>query len=199
VGYESETVGGLLSEVASPTIAPAGGTCAAVVGATGAALCEMACIHTVRKDGEANAAAEITATGEELAAQRERLLGLADADAEAAEALFDALDGGRGADREAKRATGVPLAVAESGVAVIEAAAVLARDGTDTILPDVVTGAFCADAARRSAVFTVRANADHLEDPSFVEAMDRRTAEIEAAAAEAFENVEAASGAHGRL
>lgn len=196
MGYESETVGALLSEVASPTITPAGGVCAAVVGAVGAALCEMACIHTVRKNGDA--AAGLAATGDQLAAHRERLLGLADADAEAAEALFDALDGGRDAGREAKRATGVPLAVAECGVAVLEAAAVVAREGTDTVRSDVVTGAFCADAARRGAVFTVRTNADYLADPSFVEEMDRRTAEIEAAAAEALESVEAATGAGGR-
>jgi formiminotetrahydrofolate cyclodeaminase len=195
VGYESETVGALLSAVASPTITPAGGTCAAVVGATGAALCEMACIHTVRKNDDV--AAGIAATGEELAAERERLLGLADADAAAAEALFDAFDGGRDADREAKRATGVPLAVAESGVAVLDAAAVVAREGTDTALPDVVTGVFCADAARRSALFTVRTNLEYLEDASFLEEMDRRTAGIEAAAAEALEDVDAATG--GRL
>ena len=185
MGYDSEPVGALLSQVASPSITPGGGTCAAVVGATGAALCEMGCVHTVGKDGYGDVEAALEATGEELRAARDRLLGLADADAAAARTLFDAIGSGEDTERAAKRATGVPLAVAETCVAVLEAAATVVAQGTDTARPDVVTGALCVEGARRGALFTVRTNADFLADDSFVADIERRAADIDDRAASA--------------
>lgn len=190
MGYDSEPVGALLSRVASPSITPGGGTCAAVVGATGAALCEMGCVHTVGKDGYADVASELEATGEELRAARERLLGLADADAAAARSLFDAIDAGDDTERAAKRATGVPLAVAETCVAVLEAAVAVVEKGTDTARPDVVTGALCVEGARRGALFTVRTNADFLADESFVAETGRRADDLDDRAASALAEIE---------
>jgi len=187
VSYDSEPVGELLSAVASPSITPGGGVCAAVVAATGAALCEMGCVHSVRKDGDG---ADLEATGERLRAARERLLGLADADAAAAEELFDAVDAGTDTERPAKRATGVPLAVAESCVAVLEAAVTVVVEGTHTARPDVVTGVCCVEGARRGALFTVRTNAAFLEDDAFLADVERRAAGLDDRAATALAGIE---------
>ncbi len=190
MGYDSEPVGALLSQVASPSITPGGGTCAAVVGAIGTALCEMGCIHTVSKEGYGEVAADLEATGERLRVARERLLGLADADAAAAEALFDAIDAGSDTERAGKRATGVPLAVVETCVAVLEAAVTVVAEGTDTVRPDVVTGILCVDGARRGALYTVRTNADFLKDESFVAEMESRGATLDSRATTALEAID---------
>ncbi|MEA5388548.1 cyclodeaminase/cyclohydrolase family protein [Haloarculaceae archaeon H-GB11] len=64
------------------------------------------------------------------------------------------------------------------------------RKGSENARPDAGSGAFLVNAALQAAVFTVRTNIAYIDDPAFVETMEQRTAEIEAAAAELFEQIE---------
>lgn len=219
-----------LAAVASENLTPAGGTAAAVVGATGAALCEMVCIHSIeRLDDEAiehpeegrvddaggrrtdetgstkadesgdrqprepadrgtgsgeTPGSELAAVRVELEGLRSELLELAGRDSEV---VTEMLSGSTVTDAETKRATGVPLAAAEACLSVLEHAAVVTAEGNRNAVPDAVTGAFLAHAALRSCVYIVRSNLERVEDRSFVDEMDRRTAELERSADRASE------------
>jgi len=186
-----------LAAVAAERVAPAGGTAVAVVGAAGAALCEMVCIHSAdAADGE-NGNGNLADARAELHAERDRLLALADADAAVVDELFGgdgaepALSGeGAGAAPAAsamKRATGVPLAIAESCLVVLEVATTVAERAGPNVVIDAATGAFLAHGALRAAVFTVRSNLPTVDDDGFAAEMERRATDLEAAAASAFE------------
>ena len=167
-----------LSAVASEEVTPAGGTAAAVGGPTGAALCEMGCLHTVGAEGANDSdAPDLPSIRDDLRWYRGRLIALADADADAVAALLAAHPDGIGTEH--RRATGVPLAVAEACSAVLAHAAVVADVGNPAAVPDVAAGAFLAHAAVRATVFTVRHNADRLSDDAFADEVVRRSAAVE--------------------
>jgi len=189
MSYEDRTIDEFLDEVASRAVTPAGGTAAALVGAMGTALCEMVCLHTVGKNGYADVEAEMTGMLEELEAQRGALLELADRDADAVDELLATSPDGPDRVAAQKRATGVPLAVAEACVPVLEHATVLAGKGNRNAVPDAGTGSFLVYGALEASVFTVRYNLDRVPDPSFVEEMETRAAEIERSAEAEFETV----------
>lgn len=187
--YGSQPIGEFLSNVASQNVTPAGGTSAAIAGAIGASLCEMVCIHTVDYV-EGEDATELTEIREDLAFQRERLLTLATADEEAVDELIDVW--GEGAPQpELKRATGVPLTIAEACRNVLDLATVVTDLGNPNALPDAVIGAHLARATLDAMVFTVRCNLGQITDDAFVDEMDRRTDDLERSADRAFERIEA--------
>lgn len=189
MGSADRTVDDFLASIASERASPAGGSAAAVVGATGAALCEMVCLHTTEYDGVAEGTERLTGLLEARANARQvrdHLLDLADADAAAVDELVAALPGPVDGAVE-KRATGVPLAIAEACLSVLEGAGVAAEQGSDRAAPDAVTGALLAHAALRAAVFTVRTNLASLDDGPFVEQVTRRCDELEDAGERAFE------------
>jgi formiminotetrahydrofolate cyclodeaminase len=189
--YEDMTVGDLLDRVASRAVTPAGGTAAAVGGAIGTALCEMACLHTIGKDGYEDVEDEMIELREELRTRRDLLLDLADRDAAAVDDLFDASRGDADRTAATKRATGVPLAVAEACLPVLEGASVLAGTGNRNAVPDAVTGAFLVRAALDACVSTARSNLSRIPDRGFVEEVETRTAALERAAEAEFDRVTA--------
>ncbi|MFC6838137.1 cyclodeaminase/cyclohydrolase family protein [Halomarina ordinaria] len=181
MGYDDRSIGGFLDLVASHRVTPAGGTGAAVGGAIGTALCEMVCLHTIGRDEYADVRDEMTALRTELETQREALLTLADRDAAVVDALLDA-DGDADRTAAAKRATGVPLAIGEACLTVLERATVLTKKGNRNAVPDAVTGAYLVHGALRASVFTVRTNTARLSDSAFAEEMETRAADIERSA-----------------
>lgn len=189
MSYGDQPIGDFLESVASSEVTPAGGTTAALVGALGTALCEMVCLHTVGKDGYADVEEEMAERQDELGNRRRVLLELADRDA----AVVDELLAARRdeADRTAalKKATGVPLAVAETCLLVLEQATVVTEAGYGNAVPDAGTGSFLVHAALEASVFTVRTNVELVSDPAFSAEMETRAAEIERSAEVEFERV----------
>jgi len=132
----------------------------------------------------------------DLAGHRRRLLALAAEDATLVNDLFgggsaptsrdgDADDGStESSDRLAKRAAGIPLATAETSVAVLEAAAVVINRGNPRVAADAKAGAYLVDAAVRASLATVRTNVEALDDASYAATLDERSARIAATAAE---------------
>jgi len=189
MSYADRTIREFLDDVASHEVTPAGGTTAALGGAMGTALCEMVCLHTTGRDGSGDGAPELAEIRDDLAGQRERLLDLADRDAEVVEELLATFrDGG---DRAAaqKRATGVPLAIADACAPVLEHAVVVTERGTPNAVPDAGIGAYLVRAALDATVFTVRTNLDHLSDPAFTDEMETRAADLERSAERSFERI----------
>lgn len=174
--HADRSIDRFLDDVASENVTPAGGTATALVGAIGASLCEMVCIHTI---AGADAPAGLAEVRDDLRSVRGHLQDLGDRDSAVVEELFgtDRDDGDRDATLT-KRATGVPLAIAEACLRVLDHATVVTERGDRHVVPDAVTGAFLADAALRAAVFTVRCNLEGIADPSFVDELDRRATEL---------------------
>jgi methenyltetrahydrofolate cyclohydrolase len=145
------TLRDFLEDVAARTSAPGGGAVAAIAAALGAALAEMAAQFSSKHWDDADAAA---ARAREL---RERAAPLAQADAEAYEAVI-AARGGPGYDEALSRAADVPLAIVETAADVAELAAELAAQGNPNLRGDAVTAALLAEASARAAANLVEIN-----------------------------------------
>jgi formiminotetrahydrofolate cyclodeaminase len=184
--YRAQSLDGFLSGVASNRVAPAGGTATAVVGALGAALCEMVCIHTVENGDSGAAATGLADVRDDLHRQRGHLLGLADTDGRVVDELFGA-DSGVVDQSDVKRSIGVPLTIADACLNVLELATDVTETGTRNAVADAATGVILTRSALRAAVFTVRRNVDQVSDSSFVEDVERDVAELEKRADEASE------------
>ncbi|MFC4360573.1 cyclodeaminase/cyclohydrolase family protein [Halobium salinum] len=189
MSYGDESIDDFLDSVASQKVTPAGGTAGALVGAIGTALCEMVCIHTVGGDEHGDGADELAEVRKDLQSQREFLLELSNRDAEVVDDLFGANRDETDRSVTMKRATGVPLTIAEACLSVLEQAAVVTEKGNRNAAPDAGTGSFFVHSALRASVFTVRTNLNHLSDPAFTEQMETQAADIERSADIAFERV----------
>jgi methenyltetrahydrofolate cyclohydrolase len=146
-----KTLTSFLEAVAARTSAPGGGAVAAVATAIAAALVEMAAQFSSKHWDDADAAA---ARAREL---RERAAPLAQADAEAYEAVI-AARGEPGYDEALSRAADVPLAIVEAAADVAELAAELAAQGNPNLRGDAVTAALLAEASARAAANLVEIN-----------------------------------------
>lgn len=181
--FADQPIGEFLADVASEQVTPSGGSVAALGGAMGAALCEMVCIHTTDTAGPDVAADELREIGATLADCRERLLTLADEDAEAVDAVgaaFESEDEVR-IQATSKHSTEVPLETAEVCLAVVKHARRVTAKGSPVAVPDAAAGALLAAAALHACVSTVRANLNTIDDEPFVMAMKQRADEAEAA------------------
>jgi len=184
--YRDQSLDGFLSGVASNRVTPAGGTATAVVGALGAALCEMVCIHTVDGGASGGAATGLADVRDDLHRQRGHLLELADTDGRVVDELFGA-DSGVVDQSDVKRSIGVPLTIADACLNVLELATDVTETGNRNAVADAATGVILARSALRAAVFTVRHNVDQVSDSAFVEDVERDVAELEKRADEASE------------
>lgn len=203
VTFREQSIAGFLADVASNDVTPSGGAVAAIAGASGAALCEMACRHTLGKDGYGDVEAELADVAEEFAESRNRLLTLADEDSAAVErvgAAFDSTADGTEQERQEalRRATGIPLETADGSLDVLERATVVVADGNRNALADAVTGALLAHGALKASLYTVRTNLELIDDGEFAPETAERADDIERAGETALEQVRQASGRHRR-
>lgn len=176
--YTAQPIGEFLSAIASAEVAPAGGTAAAVVGAVGASLCEMACIHTRGGTTSADASIDLQAIRADLEKDRDRLLGYATTDAAVVAAVF-AADCETVTPEDRKQSVGVPLAIAEVCLDVLEHGRVLREQGSPNTAADVVTGLLLTESALRSCAYTVRTNLEFVEDETYVAQESDRIAAVE--------------------
>lgn len=188
MSYGDQHIEAFLDDVASRRVTPAGGTAAAIVGATGTALCEMACIHTIESDEDADVAGELAEVRDELERQREALLDLADRDTAAVDELL-AASGDEATRRAEKTAIGVPLSIAEACLNVLECATVVTEKGNRNVVADAVAGVLIAHSALRSCVYIVRTNLERMADDDFVAETERRAVDVERSAERAVEQV----------
>ncbi|MEF8800935.1 MAG: cyclodeaminase/cyclohydrolase family protein [Halapricum sp.] len=161
-----------------------GGSVAAVGGAMAAALSELVCRVSLESGDGADVETELWDMKSELAAERERLLQLADEDADAFEALVDAY--GRRDEHEhtsaigeaTKRATSVPLEIAERCLVVLESAAFLAAEGSERVVSDAGASGYLAHAAMRTALDTGSVNLVHIDDGDFTADTESRVEQL---------------------
>jgi formiminotetrahydrofolate cyclodeaminase len=140
--YQSVSIAQFLAAVGERTPAPASGSTLAVAAALAAALVEL----TARFSDDA------TALGDALR-QRERLLALADEDAEAyADFMRTKTDAAR------ERTIAVPQEIADRAAEVAALARRLERDGNPRLVGDATAAWLLADAAGKGAARLVELN-----------------------------------------
>jgi methenyltetrahydrofolate cyclohydrolase len=138
-----------LDALGARTPAPASGSGAAVTGAIGAALAELA----ARFSDEREAASRLV----EL---RTRLVELADEDAEAYTSFMRTKS-----DEDRDRTIDVPLAIAETSAEVASLAGVLVEGGNPRVAGDAEAGFELASAAARVGARLVEINLGGADDP----------------------------------
>jgi len=181
MSVETESLAALLSDVASNSVSPASGTVLATTGAMGTALCEMVCVHLLQTETADVNDGDLDALQASLTADRDALMRLATEDAAVVEALFGT-DAVGDEPTMNERAVTVPLSIAETCVAVLETAAVVADVTDRPVVVDAGIGASLVFAALRGALYLARLNAETLEDAAVQAVTARRVADIETAA-----------------
>jgi len=193
VTFTDRPIDEFLDSVASRAVAPSAGAVAGVSAASGTALCEMVCVHTIGKEGYAAVEEELREVRENLGDARTRLLELADADAEAVDQLRRALDrDGNDEDAGATEASvrlvvEIPLEVAEICREVLDIAPEVVEKGAENAREDGLTGVLLTHAALQSSLRLVRANLEDVGDAAFVAEVGDRVRRLEADADRALE------------
>lgn len=191
-----DSIGAVLDDVASDRVAPSGGAIAALTGASGTALCEMGCHHTIGKDGDEDVDAALADVASDLRSHRGDLLELADADADAVDALQSAYrrapsdERSEAIERASRRAVEAPLSIAETCLDVLEQAEVVAVEANDRVLPDVGTGALFVHAALRTAGWIVRLNTAGADESAVPAGAESRVDDLSTDATRTYASIE---------
>lgn len=174
------------AQLAERTPTPGGGSMAAYLAASGAALVAMACRFT-SGDKFAAVQAAATATADALDELRPAALGLVDRDARAYDAVTAALAMPKSTDAEKQArsaamqqalrgALEVPFETLVLAVRGLELAAPLAPGVNPNLASDCGVGARCLQGAAEGAFLNVRINARSIKDAEYAKA---RLAEAE--------------------
>ncbi len=176
---ESQGEGAFLDQLAAGSATPGGGSAAAHVGATAAALVAMVARLTTGKDKYAEVEDQMQALAEQADELRRALEGAVTRDAAAFEAVMGALRMPKGSEKEKQaraealeaalhEAAEVPLQVAEHSAQVIELAAEAAQKGNGNAVSDAASAAEMAWSSLRSAGYNVKINAQSATDEEAV-------------------------------
>jgi methenyltetrahydrofolate cyclohydrolase len=170
----------LLDAVAAQRPAPGGG-CAAAWGASLAAgLVEMTASFTLARPRYAGVHQRMLDVRRDSARLRRRLVELAEQDGQGYAAVLEALrlppqhpEREKRLSEARSQASEVPLAIAEAAAAVAEMACEAARQGSEHLEGDAVTGVMLAEGSCRAAARLVEINlADRPDDPRLARAAE---------------------------
>jgi len=184
------TVSRFVAETASESVAPGGGSVAALVGALGAALGTMVANLSAHKRGWDERWEEFSTAAEEGQRAASALTALVDEDTQAFNGVMAALGMPRATpDEKAARkaalqvatrhAAEVPLRVAETACDVMALIRRMAESGNPASASDAAVGGLCARTAVLGACLNVRTNVPGLDDRALVEELLRRVTELE--------------------
>lgn len=190
-GIRSDTIEGFLDGVAGEHPTPGGGSSAAVAGAMGAALVAMVGRLTAGKGKYESVAARMEELIPRADEARERLLALADRDAEAFDRVMAAMKMSKETVEEravrsealgsaSAEAADVPLRVARLALEVLALAIEAIESGNPNAASDGAAGAQLLAASSRSAIYNVEINLGSLKDPATVERLRAEVAELTA-------------------
>jgi len=186
----SLSVNGFLSELASSSPAPGGGSVAALVGSLGTALSSMVCNLTIGKEKYKDVQDEIKDVLKKSENLRKRLTGLIDKDTEAFNDVMKAFKMPKDTEKQKekrkqaiqegyKTAASVPLETARTCEKILDVALVIAEKGNQNSITDAVVSALMANAGVKAAVLNVKINLGSIKDEKFVERITVELEEIE--------------------
>ena len=175
----SATVGGFISELASNSPAPGGGSVAALAGALGAALTSMVCNLTVGKEKYTDVEDEVKKALRKSENTRKKLTRLIDEDTEAFNDVMKAFKMPKETEKQKearskaiqegyKTAAKVPLETAKVCGDIFDLAKVIAEKGNQNSITDAAVSALMAKAGVKSAILNVKINLGSIKDEVFV-------------------------------
>lgn len=186
----SMKVNKFLSELASNSPAPGGGSVAALAGALGAALTSMVCNLTIGKDKYADVQDEIKNILRKSENIRKKLMKLIDEDTEAFNDVIKAFKMPKETEKQKevrskaiqegyKTAAKVPLETAKVCEEVFVLAKIIADKGNQNSITDVAVSALMAKAGVESAILNVKINLGSIKDEKFVKKISSELDKLE--------------------
>lgn len=178
-----------LSELASSSPAPGGGSVAALSGALGAALSSMVCNLTIGKDKYKAVEHDISQMVSSSQQLLESLAQLIDEDSNVFNDLMGVFklpkvtDAEKKIRREAiqegyKKAAYVPLKTARLCTSVLDVALIVAQKGNTNSITDAGVSALMAQVGVESAVFNIKINLGLIDDQTFVKTTMSETQDL---------------------
>ena len=173
------TIKEFLSELASSSPAPGGGSVAALSGALGASLSSMVCNLTIGKDKYNNVQNEIKKVLNKSEHLCKKLTKLIDKDTEAFNTVMKAFKMPKETEeqkntrskviQEAYRlAANVPFETAKTCEEILEVAMVVAKKGNQSSITDAAISAIMAKAGVEGAILNIKINLSSIKDERFV-------------------------------
>jgi glutamate formiminotransferase / formiminotetrahydrofolate cyclodeaminase len=177
-----------VEQLAAPTATPGGGSAAAAAGAMAAALAVMVASMSRGKKAYLPYESQLSAAIARLTPLREELKSAVDADAESYNSVMQAYKQAKIATDETssqaviesalKKATAVPLSVAEKAHEVAQIAQSLGAITNPNMQSDLTTALALARAAQTGALANVEINLASLKDQTFAAEVRRRVAAL---------------------
>lgn len=175
---------------ASKEPTPGGGAIAALTAATGAALAEMVANLTCNKKGYEDVQSDMEYLRVQAEAVRERMLILAQADADVFNVFMNALGLPKDTDEEKAKRTAaiqkaykdaamVPFEIGNVAAKIFELAELAVRKGNQNLITDGIIAAINARAAVKAAFLNVRINLSGIKDTAYVTELESQMERIE--------------------
>ncbi len=186
----SMKVNNFLSELASNSPAPGGGSVAALAGALGAALTSMVCNLTVGKDKYADVEDEIKSILKKSESIRKKLTKLIDKDTEAFNDVIKAFKMPKETEKQKearskaiqegyKTAAKVPFETANICGEIFDLAKIVAEKGNKNSITDAAVSALMTKAGVESAILNVKINLGSIKDEKFVKNISSKIDKLE--------------------
>ncbi len=179
-----------ISELASSSPAPGGGSVAALSGALGAALASMVCNLTVGKEKYLKFQNEIKEVLKKSESLRKELTKLIDKDTQAFNDLMKAFKLPKETEKQLevrskaiqegyKIAAGVPLETAKTSQEILDLAKVVAEKGNQSSITDAAISAIMAKTGVDAAILNVKINLKSIKDEKFVNNINAQLNELQ--------------------
>jgi glutamate formiminotransferase/formiminotetrahydrofolate cyclodeaminase len=175
----SMKVNSFLSELASNSPAPGGGSVAALAGSLGSALSSMVCNLTIGKEKYVDIQSVIKDTLKKSEQLRKELTKLIDDDTEAFNDVMKAFKMPKETEEQKnkrskaiqegyKTAAKIPLKTAMTCEKILDVALIVAQKGNQNSITDSAVSALMANAGVQSAILNVEINLGSIKDEDFV-------------------------------
>ena len=186
----SMKVSDFLSELASNSPAPGGGSVAALSGSLGAALSSMVCNLTVGKEKYADVQDDIKKVLKQSEKLRKRLEELIDEDTNAFNDVMKAFKMPKETEEQKKKrseaiqkgyknAAQVPLDTARTCAEILDVAKIVAEKGNVSSITDAAVSALMAQAGVIGAILNVKINLGSIKDEAFVKRLSSELDSLE--------------------
>ncbi len=186
----SMKINNFLSELASSSPAPGGGSVAALAGSLGAALSSMVCNLTVGKEKYADVQDEIKEALKKSEKIRKDLTKLIDKDTEAFNDVMKAFKMLKETEQQKKKrsqaiqegyktAAMIPLETARTCEKIFGIAKIVAEKGNQNSITDSAVSAIMAHAGVESAILNVKINLGSIKDEKFVKQISSELSKLQ--------------------
>ena len=179
-----------LTELASSSPAPGGGSVAALSGALSAALSAMVCNLTIGKDKYQDVEKDIKKSLKKIEKIKSKLIELIDLDTNAFNEVIKAFKMPKKTEEDIKKrknaiqkgykkAAMIPYKTAKTCQMILDIAQLLVEKGNKNSITDVAVSALMANSGVKSAILNVKINLGSINDQKYVKEISKELTQIE--------------------